>query len=747
MKHIIIALAALGLPLYATEWHVATSGNDQNEGRGPAPFRTIQRAAEAAQPGDVITVHAGVYRERVNPPRGGESDAKRITYQAAPGEQVEIKGSEVVKDWTKVEGDVWKATLPNSFFGSFNPFKDLIRGDWFNPKGREHHTGAVYLNGDWLIEAAALDEVFGKAVSKPPAKSAHKNYIINLTWLRPGAGAEKISFTGMTGNHELKKAPCSEGGECVGWIEPGDWLRCERVEFKQPTEQLELRVSCAAAGATIEVRRDSAEGELLGSQAVANTGGWQSWVTCRVRTKPLTGVQKLCFVFQRGGPAAPVAPLWFAQVTNGTTTIWAQFKGVNPNEQLVEVNVRQTVFYPDQPGRNFITVRGFVMRHAATPWAPPTAEQPGLIGTHWSKGWIIENNTISHSTCSGIALGKHGDQFDNTSANSAEGYVKTIERAHAHPIAWTKENIGHHIVRNNHISHCEQTGIVGSLGCAFSTVTGNVIHDIHIRRLFSGAEMAGIKFHGAIDAVIASNHIYRTCRGLWLDWMAQGTRVSQNLFHDNLAEDLFVEVNHGPFVVDNNLFLSPTALLVNSQGGAYAHNLMLGAIRVIHTEKRETPFHPPHSTTVAGLLKNPSGDDRYYNNLLAQRTDLTVYDKATLPVFMSGNVFIGGAKPSVHETTPLVAPDFNAGVALTEERDGWQLALNFDKNWAAARPRQSITAAVLGKAKLPDLPYENADGSPVKIDADYSGRKRDTSHPTPGPFEKPGSGELKLKVW
>jgi hypothetical protein len=747
MKHVIIALAALGLPLYATEWHVATSGNDQNEGRGPAPFRTIQRAAEAAQPGDVITIHAGVYRERVNPPRGGESDAKRITYQAAPGEQVEIKGSEVVKDWTKVEGDVWKVTLPNSFFGNFNPFKDLIRGDWFNPKGREHHTGAVYLNGDWLVEAATLDAVLGKSAAKPPAKSARKNYIINLTWLRPGAGAEKILFTSMTGNHELKKAPCSEGGECVGWLEPGDWLLCERVEFKQPTEQIELRVSCAAAGATIEVRRDSAEGELLSSQAVANTGGWQSWVTCKLRTKPLTGVQKLCFVFQRGGPAAPVAPLWFAQVTNGTTTIWAQFKGVNPNEQLVEVNARQTVFYPDQPGRNFITVRGFVMRHAATPWAPPTAEQPGLIGTHWSKGWIIENNTISHSTCSGIALGKHGDQFDNTSANSAEGYVKTIERAHAHPIAWTKENIGHHIVRNNHISHCEQTGIVGSLGCAFSTVTGNVIHDIHIRRLFSGAEMAGIKFHASIDVVISGNHIYRSGTfAIWLDWMAQGTQVTGNLLHDNEGPDLFMEVDHGPYVIANNIMLSQSAHLANSRGGAYVHNLVAGTQRIMH-DNRQTPYHKAHSTDVVALHNCPIGDVRWYNNVLFSRCNLNAYDKAPLPVAMAGNVFLKGATPGQYETAPLLKADFDPGAAVVEKDDGWYLDVALDKSWRAEQTRKLVTGELLGTAQIPNLPFENRDGSPLRIDTDYFGKKRDASNPFPGPFENPGSGELKLKVW
>ena len=91
----------------AREHHVSTRGNDKNEGSASRPYRTVSCAARAAQPGDVITVHEGVYRERVSPPRGGQSDSKRIVYQAAPGEHVEIKGSEVVKNWTKVQGDVW----------------------------------------------------------------------------------------------------------------------------------------------------------------------------------------------------------------------------------------------------------------------------------------------------------------------------------------------------------------------------------------------------------------------------------------------------------------------------------------------------------------------------------------------------------------------------------------------------------------------------------------------------------------
>jgi alpha-N-arabinofuranosidase len=597
--------AALAAPVAtAGEFHVSANGNDGNDGSPTKPFKTISAAAQAAYPGDTITVHEGVYRERINPPRGGESDAKRIVYQAAPGEKAEIKGSEVIKGWVKVQDDVWKVTLPNAFFGSFNPYSDLIHGDWFSPKGREHHTGAVYLNGEWIAEAAKLEEVL----------------------------------------------------------------------------------------------------------------------------KPME-----------------TTPLWFGQVDQESTTIWARFKGVSPNEELVEINVRRTVFYPEKPGMNYITVRGFVLRHAATQWAPPTAEQTGLVGTHWSKGWIIENNVVSHSKCVGIALGKYGDEWDNKSADTAEGYVETIQRALKN--GWNKETIGHHIVRNNTISYCEQAGIVGSLGAVFSQITGNTIHDIHVQRLFTGAEMAGIKIHAAIDVQILNNHIYRTCRGIWLDWMAQGTRVSRNLLHDNADEDLFVEVDHGPFLVDNNIFLSPTTLDSRSQGGAYVHNLIAGEIHPNTFDSRMTPFHKAHSTEVAGMHDNPCGDDRYYNNVFVERTDLSPYDAAKLPVSMSGNVFLNGAKPSKQESNPLLNTKFDPALKLVEKSGGFYLELLLDKAWNPEQTRPLVTTELLGKAAIPNVPYEQPDGAPIRIDTDYFGKKRNEAGPTPGPFENLGTGPRTLKVW
>ena len=743
LRYVLAALFSLvvTVPAPAREYHVSPRGDDANDGVAGKMLKTVSAAAQRARPGDVVTVHEGVYRERVNPPRGGSSDAKRIVYQAAPGERVVIKGSEVVKGWEKVQGDTWKVTLPDSFFGAFNPFRDRIRGDWFNGKGRVHHTGAVYLNGHWLTEAARLDDVLKPTGENPlwftdDGAGGAGAYLMNVAWIKPGqAGgtAGRIPAERFAANRGIKTAPCSEGGKCIGWIEDGDWATYEKVDFGSGMESVEIRAASVTGGGRIELRLDKPDGELLGSCAVADTGDWQKWRSFKAAIKPTSGPKKLCLMFRPQGTGDKTG-----------TTIWAQFKGTDPNVSDVEINVRQSVFYPEKPGMNYITVRGFIMEHAATPWAPPTAEQVGLIGTHWSKGWIIENNTVRYSTCVGITLGKHGDEFDNTSANSAEGYVKTIERGVAH--GWSKENIGHHIVRDNHISHCEQAGIVGSLGPVFSTVTGNEIHDIHIRRLFTGAEMGGIKFHAAIDALISGNHIYRTCRGIWLDWMTHGTRVTRNLLHDNgPSEDLFLEVNHGPCLVENNLLLSRISLLVNSQGAAYAHNVIAGNVRVLVGERRKTPYQKAHSTVVAGLQGNLSGDERYYNNLVTGG-GLHGYDRAKLPVFMEGNVFLKGAKPCKHEPGPLVAAEFDLAFKVVTKGDGVYLEMNCDSNWATRR-RPLVTTDLLGKAKIPNLPYEQADGSPYRLDTDYLGKKRNAANPFPGPFEWTKSGKQTLKVW
>jgi alpha-N-arabinofuranosidase len=121
-----------------------------------------------------------------------------------------------------------------------------------------------------------------------------------------------------------------------------------------------------------------------------------------------------------------------------------------------------------------------------------------------------------------VALGKYGDGFDNTNdKGQADPYTACVRRALEN--GWHKGRVGGHTVRNNTISQCGQTGVVGSLGGAFSTIADNEISNCNWGQTFAGAEMACIKLHGAVDTVIEGNHLFNcSAFSMWLDWMAQG---------------------------------------------------------------------------------------------------------------------------------------------------------------------------------------------------------------------------------
>ena len=270
-----------------TVLHVATTGSDRADGSASAPLRTVNAAAALARPGDTVRVHEGEYREWVRPVRGGLSDRRRITYEAAEGEHVVLKGSERITGWRREDGTVWRADVPNAVFGDFNPFAEEVAGDWLVPpsSGERKHLGEVYLDGRSGYEVHDVDAVH----SAPERREAVDR-----------------------------------------WTE---------------------------------------------------------------LPEPVRDVDQTRYV-------------WYAEVGADATTIWANFHGADPTAALVEINVRRSVFYPVEHHLDYITVRGFEMAHAATPWAPPTADQPGLLGPNWAKGWIIEDNVVHDARCSAISLGK-----------------------------------------------------------------------------------------------------------------------------------------------------------------------------------------------------------------------------------------------------------------------------------------------------------------------------------------------------
>jgi hypothetical protein len=121
---------------YRRVYHVACmhpNASDANRGTVNRPFRTIGRAAQLLKPGAKVIVHGGVYRECVRPARGGEGPDRMIAYEAAPGEEVVVKGSDVwmpecrpSQGW-RLRGaangaPVWMADLPAEMFVGYNPF-------------------------------------------------------------------------------------------------------------------------------------------------------------------------------------------------------------------------------------------------------------------------------------------------------------------------------------------------------------------------------------------------------------------------------------------------------------------------------------------------------------------------------------------------------------------------------------------------------------------------------------------------
>jgi len=192
-------------------YHVSQAPNasDENPGTAEAPFRTVSHAAQIAQPGDTVLVHAGIYRECVRPVRGGTGPDNMITYQAAPGEKVILRGSELfspqwqpVVEGASADTDFVKADLPEDFFEVhprlsavygkptiYNPFRTAITvgptsfAERYQieerPEPPRLMVGEVYAVGKPLIQRVTLEEcrlLPGSYYISPDGRTLYVNF-------------------------------------------------------------------------------------------------------------------------------------------------------------------------------------------------------------------------------------------------------------------------------------------------------------------------------------------------------------------------------------------------------------------------------------------------------------------------------------------------------------------------------------------------------------------------------------------
>ena len=302
--------------------------------------------------------------------------------------------------------------------------------------------------------------------------------------------------------------------------------------------------------------------------------------------------------------------------------------------------------------------------------------------------------------------------------------------------------------------------------------------------------------------------------------------MTENLFHDNClpfpladkdqssiralvqanGEDIFIEVSHGPTLVDNNLLLSDRSIKLATQGVAVVHNLIAGSFAAVgigtdnggvkKPSVRYTPYHEVHGTKVCGFMSILHGDDRIVNNIFVQKKDLDPVKKQLDELgrqnpnpwddmrFMVGtDVFdpypteeewkkqfegycgmgaVSDYPDRYYDHLPVwvegnvyfngakacvkeqgaVVSEKEASLCVEEREDGWYLKGNLYEVLPKTCCRTASTES-LGMAFEPEEYYENPDGTPIVFNTDYFGNRR--AHSTiPGPFADCGAAEKKL---
>lgn len=186
-----------------------------------------------------------------------------------------------------------------------------------NVNNNNHHSIVSYL-GNWYIvyhnRAAALANGLsnGDAVYKRSLCLDAINYnaegsiqqttpttdgLAQLKNLDPFKRVEAETIARQSG---IKTEVCTEGGLNVTSITNGSWIRVRGVDFRSGAVAFYARVASAGNGGNIELRLDGVNGTLIGTCAVAPTGGWQAWSTVTTSIGGASGVHDLYLKFAGG---------------------------------------------------------------------------------------------------------------------------------------------------------------------------------------------------------------------------------------------------------------------------------------------------------------------------------------------------------------------------------------------------------------------------------------------------------------
>jgi glucosylceramidase len=185
----------------------------------------------------------------------------------------------------------------------------------------------------------------------------------------PVSAFSQIEAENFNSQSGIQTESCSEGGLNVGYIENGDYMVYNNVNFGSGATGFDARVSSNTSGGNIEVRLDSLTGALVGTCSVQSTGGWQTWVTKSCGISGASGMHNLYLKFT-GGTGYLLNINWFKFTASGATATPTPTPSPTPTPT------------PTPAGTSTPT---------PTPVSGSDSFNSSTLGSQWS--WVRQDNT------------------------------------------------------------------------------------------------------------------------------------------------------------------------------------------------------------------------------------------------------------------------------------------------------------------------------------------------------------------
>jgi beta-glucanase (GH16 family) len=204
---------------------------------------------------------------------------------------------------TQVDATTWNNATHHGFFIILN----VAMGGGFPAAFGGGPTSATVSGVPMLVDYVAVYTSTGTPTTPP------------VTTTPPGGvgAASTIQAESFNAQSGVRTEACTDtgGGQNLASLANGAWAQYNNVNFgATPLTQFRARVASGAAGGVsglVEVRLDNVNNAPIGSFAVGNTGGWQSWTTVPANISGVTGTHTLFLRFASGQPADFINLNWF----------------------------------------------------------------------------------------------------------------------------------------------------------------------------------------------------------------------------------------------------------------------------------------------------------------------------------------------------------------------------------------------------------------------------------------------------